>query len=569
MPARSGTSSSSMHTAASFTSSFLESSPSRQSPTRNGGHAHRNSLVRDPFESPSRITQLTREFNARLSISDRDFYQKLDEDQAERAKLHTQQLAQAAEAHRRVLRGAELEVERIRLEEEHLRIRREETQKREIERLRQEKAREEAEAHRQALEAKQRQEEAARRLAEHRKQIQEAEARLRAQKEQDAAAERQKQEKEAADRKAAEAAAAAESARAQQAAQQASSQTQSAASATPAAPTPSNSSTAVPSTTSDVEQIHSKYLELHARMKKFRVEFQNEHKQKTSPLKQAVGDARREIRVRLGQVNITRKDSVAAIGRLRENCFNIALNTQGPMIDIRPFIISHAIPPLANEVEAAYPAFLLYIWICFEKSLLKQFEKEAASEDGRTIQEIGLIAASLLSDTKYMWKNTVPLSDIILAKLHRICPPLFGIRGNMSTAQGQARLGWMPIDKNPPTPETYSQRLQGMAAGYAAMSLRFFKGSRPAIPASEYWRAIVSICNTPSEQLYPGHFALLMGLVRDYYKKFLEFYGVPARGVLRRAVVDLPARAPPHAKDAAGTVAVLAEGWKKNNLSLE
>jgi nucleoporin GLE1 len=507
------------------------------------------------------------EFNLRLSISDRDFNEKLDQAAAERAKLHAQQLAQAAEEHRRVLRSAELEVERIRLEEEHARIQREEAQKREVERLKQEKAREEAEAHRRALEAKQREEEVIRRSAEHQKKIQEAEARLRAQKEQDAAAERQKKEKEEADRKAAESAAAVDKARAQQAAQQPASQAAPAITATPVAP-----STATPSAssqTSDVEQIHAKYLALHARMKKFRVEFQNEHKQKTSPLKGPVGDARREIRVRLGQITVERKDSVAAIKRLRENCFDIALNTRGPMIDIRPYIVSHAIPPLANEAEAAYPAFLLYIWICFEKSLLKQFEKEAANEDGRTIQEIGLIAASLLSDSKYMWKNTIPLSDIVVAKLNRICPPLFGIRGTMRTREGQARLGWMPIDKNAPTPESYSQRLRGMGAGYAAMSLRISKGKAPAVPASEYWRAIVSICNTPSDELWPGHFALLMGLVRDYYKKFLDFYGVHARAVLRRAVIDLPARAPAHAKDAAGTVAVLAEGWKRQKISLE
>lgn len=558
-----------MHTTVSFSSSFLEASPSRQSPTRKGGHARHSSLVRDPYESPSRVTQLTREFNARLSISDREFYQKLDEDQAERARLHTEQLAHAAEAHRRILRSAELEVERIRLEEEHERMRREEAQRWEIERLKQEKAREEAEAQRKALEAKQREEEAARRAAEHQKQIQEAEARLRAQKEQEAAAERQRREKQEADRKAAEATAAAEKLKAQQAAQAAPQSIAVAAPTLATTPSAAPSTTAAAAPSSDIDQIHAKYLELHARMKKFRVEFQNEHKQKTSPLKQAVGDARREIRVRLGQVNVQRKDSVAAIKRLRENCFNVALQTQGPMIDIRPYIISHPIPQLANEADAMYPAFLLYIWICFEKSLLKQFEKEAASEDGRTIQEIGLIAASLLSDTQYMWGKSVPLSDIVLAKLHRICPPLFGVRGNMNTREGQARLGWMPIDKNPPTPETYSQRLRGMAAGYAAMSLRSFKGNRPAIPASEYWRAIVSICNTPSDQLYPGHFALLMGLVRDYFKKFLEFYGVPARGVLRRAVIELPARAPAHAKDAAGVLAVLAEGWKKQNISLD
>ena len=504
------------------------------------------------------------DFNLRLSLSDRDFNDKLDQAAAERAKLHTQQLADAAREHSRVLRSAELEIERLDLEQAQARIRREEAQRKEVERLRQEKLQEEAEARRRELEAKQREAEIARQAAEHLKKVQEAEGRLKAQREQEAAAQKQKKEKDEADQKATEAAAASEKARLQQ-----------------TIPPPAQRSTPITvphqaiapvavskAQSTNADQIHTKYLELHSRMKKFRVDFQNEHKQKTSPLKGPVGDARREIRVRLGQITVERPDSIAAIKRLRQNCFDIALNTQGPMIDIRPYIISHPIPQLANEAEAAYPAFLLYVWICFEKSLLKQFEKEAASEDGRTIQEIGLIAASLLSDQRYMWRG-VPLSDIVLAKFHRICPILFGVRGTMQTAQGQARLGWRPIDKNPPTAESYSQRLRGLGAGYAAMSLRSFNGKAPAIPMSEYWRAIVSLCNTPSDAVWPGHFALISGLVRDYYKKFLACYGVPARGVLRRAVLELPARAPAHSKDAAGTVSVLAEGWKKERISLE
>ncbi|KAF1840894.1 uncharacterized protein K460DRAFT_321492 [Cucurbitaria berberidis CBS 394.84] len=563
MPARSGTSSSSMHTAASFSSSFMDGSPSRQSPNRNGvARPHRESLVRDPYESPSR--QMALEFNLRLSMSDRDFNEKLDQAAAERAKLHAEQLARATEEHERVRRGAELEIQRILLEEEQAKARREEAQKREIERLRHEKAREEAEAHRRALEARRREEEAARQTAEHHKKLQEAEARLRAQKDQEAAAERQKKDQVDADRKAAEAAAAAQKARAQLAPQQPAPQTTPAPAAAPTTATPLKPSANAQSPTANVDQIHAKYLELHLRMKQFRIAFWNEHKKPQSPLKQPVGDARRALRTRLGQINVERKDSVAAIKRLREECFDMALNSQGPMIDIRPYIVAHEIPPLANEAEAAYPAFLLYVWICFEKFLLKQFEKEAANEDGRIIQEIGLIAASLLGDQKYMWKG-IPLTDIVLAKLHRACPPLFGVRGTMNTAEGRIRLGWMPDS----TLDAYNQRLRGVGAGYAAMSLRTFASKAPALPISEYWRAIVLLCNTPPEHLWPGHFAILNGLIRDYYKKFLSFYGVPARGVLRRATIDLPARAPERCKDAAGTVSVLPEGWKKEKFFLD
>jgi nucleoporin GLE1 len=538
----------------------MDASPTRQSPNRSSLRPHRESLIRDPYESPSR--KLALEFNLRLSISDSQFNEKLDQDAAERAKRHAEQLAYAAEEHERVFRTAKLEIERLALEEEHARLRHEETQRREIERLREEKAREEEQAHRRALEAKQREEEAARQAAERQKKLQEAEARIRAQKEQEAAAERQKKEKAEADRKSAEAAAAA--AVAEKARQQAPQQPAPQPTVAPAQVAAPKSTTSAPAPTTSFEQLHSQYLQLHQRMKEFRKTFWEEHKKPSSPLKGPVGDARRALRTRLGQINVERKDSAAAIKRLRTECFDTALTTPGPMIDIRPYIVSHQIPQLANENDAAYPAFLLYVWICFEKFLIKQFEKEAANTDGRIIQEIGLIAASLFGDQKYMW-NGLPLTDIVLAKLHKACPPLFGIRGTMDTKEGRLRLGWGESS----TPESYSQRMRGIGAGYASMSLRSFASKTPAIATSEYWRAIVSICNTPPDQLWPGHFAILSGLIRDYYKKFIQFYGVPARAVLRRAIVDLPARAPARCKDAASTIAVLHENWKRENFFLD
>lgn len=516
------------------------------------------------------------EFNLRLSISDRNFNEQLDEAAADRARLHEEQLARAAEEHAKVLRGAELELQRLTLEEEKARLRGQEEQQRAIEQLQREKAQQQAEAQRRQLEAQRREAEFARQAAEHQRKLQEAEARQKAQQEQDAAAEGQRKEKEEADRKARETANAAEEARVQQAAQQAAAQQASqqvaapAVQASPALATGSTAAAKAPGAarTPDtaIENIHTQYLELHQRMKEFRVSFWNANKKPGQPLKTAIGDARRNMRLKLGQINVARATSQAAIKSLRADSFDVALNTHGPTVDIRPFFVNQILPPIADEQEAQYPAFLLYMWIMFEKFLLKQFEKEASNEDGRIIQEIGLIAASLFADQKYMWKG-FSLVDVLLAKMHHICPILFGVRGNMNTVQGQKRLGWMPIDKQPPTGEIYMQRIRGLSAGFAAMSLRAFK-TVPALPMSEYWRVVVHVCNTPSQDLYPGHFAILGGLLRDFYKKFLGFYGVQARGVLRRAIVDLPARAPEHCKEAAGIISVFQEQWKKENLFL-
>lgn len=566
MPARSGTSSSSMHTATSFSSSTfaLNSSPSRQSPNRQSpsrhGRAHRSSIIRDPRESPHRQLSVDFDLILRLSDRDRNTNEKLDLAAAERAKIHAEQLAKAAEEHARVRRSAQLELNRLELVALNERLDREEKERLENERLQREAERKAAEARQKELEAKQRAENAARQAVEHERKLKEVEEQARVQREQAALQEKQKQEKADADRKTAEAAAAAAKTQQPQPVPQPVTQP----AAVPVTVAPQQQASVNQNSGAEFEAIHAKYLELHLRMKQFRVSFWNEHKKTTSPLKAPVGDARRAIRTRLGQINIERKDSVAAIKRLREECFDKALSTPGPVIDIRSYIVSHQVPQLSNEAEAAYPAMLLYVWICFEKFLLKQFEKEAANEDGRIIQEIGLIAASLLGDKKYMWKD-IPMTDIVLAKLHKACPPLFGIRGTMDTAEGRLRLGFLPGQ----TVDVYSQRLRGIGAGWAAMTLRTFSGKPAAIPVAEYWRAVVCICNTPADALFPGHFSILNGLLRDYYKKFLIMYGVPARAVLRRAVIDLPARAPARCKDAAASVRVLSESWKKERIVLE
>jgi nucleoporin GLE1 len=515
--------------------------------------------------SPSRRAQQA-EFTLVLHRSQRSLYDRLDFEAAERAKAHHQELSQATIKHESVLRGAQLERERLRLQEEHERKEREEQQLRENERLRQ-----------LTIDAQRRTEEAARKAAEQQRLLQEADARLKAQKEQAEAAQKQQQEQrqqqEQQQQKIAQSVAAAkaqkeiEAAAAAEELQKKLSQQPSQAPRIPPTITPQPAT--AQQHTSTVELIHRRYLELHRRMKAFRTSFAKQHADKRSPLKAVVGDMRRAMRLRMGQVTVDRKASVAAIAKMREEVFDQAKNTPGPMVDIRHFIISHPIPTLSNEADARYPALLLYAFCVFTKSLLKQFEAEAAGEDGRIIQEMGLIAASLLADQKYMW-NGIPMTDIVMAKYHNACPILFGLRATMDTPEGQARLGWKKIHGEDPQVSVYHQYMTGLGCGFAALSLRQFSGKTPAIPMAEYWRALASICNTPSENLYGGHFKVLQGLLRDYAKKFLIFYGVQARGVLRKATVDLPARAPPRAVDTANLVAVLKDGWLKNeNISLD
>ncbi|KAF2637993.1 hypothetical protein P280DRAFT_432060 [Massarina eburnea CBS 473.64] len=563
MAARSGASSSSKSHSTSMGSSWLNSSPSRQSPTRNGARSNRGSLIlsnspsRQPQlnDSPSRQMQL--EFNKLLSRSDQDFNHRLDQAAAERQRIADEELAKAAQEHLRIQEGAKLEIQRILLEQEQEKQRREEAQRREIERLKLEKAQQEAESQRQRLEAKRKEEELAQQAVEHQKRIQEADARAKEQQQQQV-----QRQKEEAERKAREAAAAQERARLQTQAPPAApaTATHAAPISTPAVRAPVTSATSASAL--DAEGLHRKYMELHARMKKFRIEFFNETKKVGHPMKAVVGDARRAIRLNLGQISTARSTTMHAIKEIREKCFDVAMKTHGPTIDIRPFLVSRQVP-FQSDAEARYPAFLLYLWICFEKSVIAQWKSEAANQDSTVPQEIGLLAASLYADRKYMLKE-IPMNDIMLAKIHRKCPVLFGIRGNTNTEQGLVRLG---LDKYRDDENDYAQMTSGIAAGFASLTLRSFKSTAPVFDLPDYWRAVASIINTPSTDIYPGHLLALKGLLRDFADKFIYYYGSQAKAVMKRAVTAFPDRAPKDRQgvaSAAELVKVLPDTWKQN-----
>jgi nucleoporin GLE1 len=511
------------------------------------------------------------EFAQLLMRSDEDFNNRLDQTCAEHARENQRQLSLAATEHERVREGAELERKRLILEQELQQKKREEEQRREVERIQREadkieqeraKAQREAEARLRQAEARKREEKAARQAAEQQQQRQEVEARLKAQKDQQDAARRlQIQQQEDAARKAKELEAA-------KARSEAAKAPLPAAQPSPApiqrlSPPQSSAVQAVGST--DVEDIHSRYLALHKRMKAFWKPFRKECAQQGNPLKGPVGDLRRDMRRTTGQVTVKREDSKVVITKLREILRRSAA-AGGPTVDIRQFIISHPLPTLANESEAQYPAILLYAFICFEKFVIKQFDQEAANEEGRIIQELGAIAASLFVDKEFAWKG-LPLTDLLLAKFHRACPILFGISGDLKSAEGRARLGWLPVGGSLINTNYYHQRMAGLAAGYAALTLRAV--AAPAVPISEYWRSLASLCNLPSEKLHSGHFMVLKGLVKDSAKKFIGFYGVQGRALLRHATIVLPSRAPSHAAETATLLRVLPEVWKTVGISVE
>lgn len=344
MPTTPGASSASMNSINSINSSSPSrngaGSPSRQhrSEERRGG-SRRNTLEIDPIDSPSR--QLLYEFSQMLINSDRDFNERLDLVTAERAKLHLEELARAAAEHEMVRQSAERARQWHLLEEQKRRKQQEDEENRALERARQEKLELEIASQKRKLEEQRREEIERKQAAERAKQLAENEARLKAQKQKEEAEEKQRVEQAESDRKASEAAAAVEKARAQQvqqdqqaqqrALQQASQQTRqqppqqppkpSSGSAISLPPTSAPSSASPPhataasplvSSTAEREAHHKKYLGVHKRLKEFRKNMVDWSKQNPD-LKGQLGDARRGLRTRVGQITGARASNTATV----------------------------------------------------------------------------------------------------------------------------------------------------------------------------------------------------------------------------------------------------------------
>jgi nucleoporin GLE1 len=62
---------------------------------------------------------------------------------------------------------------------------------------------------------------------------------------------------------------------------------------------------------------------------------------------------------------------------------------------------------------------------------------------------------------------------------------------------------------------------------------------------------------------------VLKGLIRDFARKFIAFYGAQANAVLRKATIVLPSRARPEIADAVNMVSVLPDVWKKVGITIQ
>lgn len=217
------------------------------------------------------------------------------------------------------------------------------------------------------------------------------------------------------------------------------------------------------------------------------------------------------------------------------------------MVDPSHFVFEPREPVQGAVNNAELPSLFIFVVNHVAKAMINQFINEC-SANTKTADPIGVLAASLFADVNFHWRSK-PIIDILMAKFYVVCPVLFGARGLEKTEAGRERVGWKRRGPNAWMPETeHYDRQTGLAAGFAAISLRDFSKSKKEnpCPMTHYWEAMAHIVNTLPSEMSNTQCVVLKAMIDHYEQRFLLFYGNAAIAALRLALVDFPA----HAKSA-------------------
>ncbi|KAK0636285.1 GLE1-like protein-domain-containing protein [Bombardia bombarda] len=284
-------------------------------------------------------------------------------------------------------------------------------------------------------------------------------------------------------------------------------------------------------------------------------------------LKATMGDMRREIRKSVGQLT----GGAGGVNRMQQQKMNALLRealenrVQCQLIDASNFVVDTTRPPAqgARRNDAALPSLFLYLLNIFSKAVISQFINEAGARP-ETADPVGVCVAGTFSEPDFLWRG-ISLIDILMAKFRIVCPVLFGYRGNEKMQQGRQRIGWWKENGTWVTEQQHMDRMTGLGAGYAAIALRKFGGSKKEnpYPPRNYWTAMAKIVNTPADDISNTQCVVLKSMIQNYEQRFIEFYGTAALAALRTALLEFPTRAPQKSA-AVNSLEVLALSLKRD-----
>jgi nucleoporin GLE1 len=193
----------------------------------------------------------------------------------------------------------------------------------------------------------------------------------------------------------------------------------------------------------------------------------------------------------------------------------------------------------------------------FSKAIISQFSSESGISI-KAAEPAGVLVAQIFAAPEYQLQGH-SLIDILLAKLHVVCPVLWGVYGDEKTAEGRLRLGWRREDGAFVSESRHHERVSGLGAGFASIALRNFTKSRlqNPFPPTNFWKCLSNILNVPPGDVQPTHLFVLKAMLENSAERFIQFYGSAAVAALRQALINFPAGLPRKLQDTAGCKAII------------
>ncbi|KAM0278550.1 hypothetical protein ACHAQH_005118 [Verticillium albo-atrum] len=289
-----------------------------------------------------------------------------------------------------------------------------------------------------------------------------------------------------------------------------------------------------------------RYAQIHQELKKLRKELDKQSKVVGSPLKGKLGDMRRQARKAMGQLTAGKganaKPINTIVATLKESLDG---SVQSYLVDGSLFVADTR-EPVEGAVHNGpqLPAVFIYLLSHLSKAMIHQFASEVGANP-KSAEPIGIVAAHLFSNPDFHWRGK-SMIDILVAKFRVACPVLFGARGNDKTEAGRIAIGWRREDGRWISEQAHSDRMTGLGAGFASISLRdFSKASKKnPYPPSHYWTAMAMIVNSPPALVSNTQYTVLKAMIDGHESRFLQFYGNAAIEALRTALVEFPKKAP-------------------------
>lgn len=260
---------------------------------------------------------------------------------------------------------------------------------------------------------------------------------------------------------------------------------------------------------------------------------------------------------------------------------------------LNDFLPSHL--SLLDKNTTQVPSLLIYLISILSKAIINAFAGECAVNP-KAAEPIGTLVAQVFGMEELQYeRNVLPvdagqhhevseqvvltpspksrsvsLISILMAKMHKVAPILFGINGPENTPAGRFRLGWRTegdTRKAFVSEQQHYDRLTGLGAGYASISTRNFSKSRMTnpYPPIHFWQSLSHIVNTKSEEIQTSHLVILKAMFENSsVDRFVLFFGAAAIAALRAALIELPGRLPRETaqRPAAMALRMLADTFK-------